>query len=69
MQGTTSVPITGYSADAAAQVCEDSVEAPLRWSGGTRTQMPVSASEVGVVFRIRLTAGLRLYGLTLLWVS
>jgi hypothetical protein len=70
VQGTTSVPIAAYSDEAAAQVCVDHVEAPLHWGGGggTHTQLPESASEVGVVFRIRLATGLRLYGLTL-WVT
>ena len=65
------VPIAAYAGDAAARVCEDSVEAALRWGAAGQAQLkelPALASEAGgVVFRIRLAKGLRLFGLTL-WV-
>lgn len=67
VRGNASAPLAGYSGDAAARVCEDSVEAPLRWGVGAqmKRQLPASASEAGVVFRVRLAQGLRLFGLTL----
>lgn len=59
------VPIEGYSGAHAARACEDATAQVLAWAG--KTALPTS-SEVGasggVVLRIELPPGARLFGLT-----
>ena len=55
------VPIKGYSGSDAARACEDATAQVLAWAG--KTELPADVGG-GLVFRIELPPGARLFGLT-----
>jgi hypothetical protein len=54
-------PIKGYSGSDAARACEDATAQVLAWAG--KTALPTAVGG-GLVFRIELPLGARLFGLT-----